>query len=484
MKKNIAIFLGVLLALVSCNSEDAIISSDNVSQKITFNLKAKYQDDETATRAVKSDWEEGDVIFVIFSGLESPNYLKLELEGGEWIATQMTERHESTLSLNEGDEGTMTAIFLPFSKKSNYIYDAGGSYTFSEIYMSYYLTDNQPYTVVDGNVEGVFNMKIPDGFVQFYIEDDDAEEGKAMLREPNIMPYATTGVAAGDLTINFAHTVYGNHLPGFKYGNGYIFSGMLAESAQNDSVKYNFSRFMGADYAQTATTPTPRKMQATGKTGRAANITRLNWSKPIKPQLVDLGLPSGTKWADINLGAAVPTDYGAYYAWAETHPKVTYWTNTYKWVNEDEKLTKYCVSTWPERWNGEGEPDDIRVLMPEDDAAIACWGEGWQIPTMKDCEELIKCCEWTWYDDYEDTGISGYLVEGNNASIFLPAGGFVYDFGSPTQGNLHGYYWTRNLDSNPTCAKTFEFYDGANADASNSLHRYNGALIRPVWKEQ
>ena len=143
------------------------------------------------------------------------------------------------------------------------------------------------------------------------------------------------------------------------------------------------------------------------------------------------------------------------------------------------------MSSWPERWAGDGEPDDIRELEEADDAAIACWGEGWAIPSPEDCKELAECCEWTWYDDYEDTGVSGFLVEGAGASIFLPAGGFLYDFGCPTQGNLHGYYWTTKLDSNPTNARTFEFYDGIMGGVGNtdqSLSRLNGALIRPVWR--
>ena len=39
---------------------------------------------------------------------------------------------------------------------------------------------------------------------------------------------------------------------------------------------------------------------------------------------VDLGLPSGTKWATCNVGAASPEDYGHYFAWGETSPKSDY----------------------------------------------------------------------------------------------------------------------------------------------------------------
>lgn len=42
------------------------------------------------------------------------------------------------------------------------------------------------------------------------------------------------------------------------------------------------------------------------------------------PQVVDLGLISGTRWASCNLGASQPWEYGGYYAWGETEEKDVY----------------------------------------------------------------------------------------------------------------------------------------------------------------
>ena len=39
------------------------------------------------------------------------------------------------------------------------------------------------------------------------------------------------------------------------------------------------------------------------------------------PDPVDLGLPSGVRWAPFNLGATDPTGYGDYYAWGATSPR-------------------------------------------------------------------------------------------------------------------------------------------------------------------
>lgn len=41
----------------------------------------------------------------------------------------------------------------------------------------------------------------------------------------------------------------------------------------------------------------------------------------LPPKYVDLGLPSGTLWADRNVGAAAPEAIGGYYAWGETEEK-------------------------------------------------------------------------------------------------------------------------------------------------------------------
>lgn len=63
---------------------------------------------------------------------------------------------------------------------------------------------------------------------------------------------------------------------------------------------------------------------------------------------VDLGLPSGTKWATMNLGATSPEGYGNYYAWGETTTKSSYTLDNYKWYdNVNKRYTKYIIETQP-----------------------------------------------------------------------------------------------------------------------------------------
>ena len=114
-------------------------------------------------------------------------------------------------------------------------------------------------------------------------------------------------------------------------------------------------------------------------------------SKPIPNGAVDLGLPSGTLWADRNIGANSPEGYGDYFAWGETRPKSEYNWSTYKYCKgSDKTITKYCDDS------SYGTVDNKTVLEPSDDAATANWGSNWRMPTHGEQVELNEKCKWTW----------------------------------------------------------------------------------------
>ena len=189
------------------------------------------------------------------------------------------------------------------------------------------------------------------------------------------------------------------------------------------------------------------------------------------PQYVDLGLPSGTLWATMNVGASRPEDYGDYFAWGETEPKDYYDWSTYKWCNGSEyTLTKYCTDS---RY---GTVDGKTELDPEDDAAYLNWGDNWRIPTHDQVSELYMKCTWTWTTR---NGVNGYSVTGpNGASLFLPAAGYCWLSRLESIGFESGY-WSRTLDfRNPDEAYNMFFdleyqYWGGN-------YRYKGFPVRAV----
>ena len=189
-------------------------------------------------------------------------------------------------------------------------------------------------------------------------------------------------------------------------------------------------------------------------------------------EYVYLGLPSGLKWATMNVGASKPEEYGDYFAWGETEPKSNYYWSTYKWCNGSEKTqTKYNTKS------NYGTVDNKTVLDPKDDAAHVNWGGSWRMPTDEEWTELRTKCTWTWTSQ---NGVSGRLVTGpNGKSIFLPAAGYrdgtsLLDVGS------WGYCWSSSLNAGcPYRAWTVAFNSG-NVYRYNYGDRYEGLSVRPV----
>ena len=223
-------------------------------------------------------------------------------------------------------------------------------------------------------------------------------------------------------------------------------------------------------------------------TGKSVTIERSKLSKmsPLEieigtsvepvPQAIDLGLPSGLKWASFNLGASRPEEYGNYYAWGETQTKTDYSYSSYKWCNGDYLMTKYCPVDKTDFWNGAGSPDGKTVLDPKDDAARMNLGGKWRIPADWEWEELREHCTWTWTTQ---RGIKGQLVTAKNGnSIFLPAAGGRIESGSWNAGSF-GYYWESSISLRfPTSARAAAF--GSNIVGWDNNARIYGNSIRPV----
>lgn len=155
------------------------------------------------------------------------------------------------LSLKENETGTMTAVFLPFGSNAT-VSSVGTSFVFDKVYYSYYLTAQLPYTVSEGKVSGTFDMTIPEGYMQFFIDWRWAG-AKTELREPNLTPQGIASIAA-DGTITTTSIASGAPLPGYIYdkehkdsgeSRGYLFSGILASDRRNIPTDYYFTLVYG-----------------------------------------------------------------------------------------------------------------------------------------------------------------------------------------------------------------------------------------------
>ncbi len=193
---------------------------------------------------------------------------------------------------------------------------------------------------------------------------------------------------------------------------------------------------------------------------------------------VDLGLPSGLLWATCNIGADNPEDYGDYFAWGETQPKDTYDWSTYQYcMGSSSTLTRYCRYS---SYGYNGFTDGLTILLPEDDAARANWGEVWRMPTKEEFEELYNNTTATWTTQ---NGVNGWLFTASNGnSLFLPAAGCRSNSNLNDAGS-YGYYWSSSLHTAwPECA--WLFYFGSGGYVMGYLNRYYGLSVRPVHSGQ
>lgn len=187
--------------------------------------------------------------------------------------------------------------------------------------------------------------------------------------------------------------------------------------------------------------------------------------KRIASEAIDLGLPSGIKWASANIGAKTPEQAGYLYAWGETITKESYDFTNYKHCNgTPQTLTKYCT-------------DGKTQLETEDDAAVQLWGNGWRMPTFKEIQELMDNCTWILGTIGEQ---KGYTVTGKNGkSIFLPLAGTKWQTGMEFQ-NQRGFYWSSTLDNAGNKWAEGLFINSESVLEGNQFTRASGRTIRPV----
>ena len=199
------------------------------------------------------------------------------------------------------------------------------------------------------------------------------------------------------------------------------------------------------------------------------------------PHAIDLGLPSGRKWACCNIGANSPAECGDYFAWAETTPKTNFTLTNYKWYSggDDHNITKYCSNS------DYGVVDNIVGLQLEDDAAYVNWGPEWRMPGTAQMHELYENCTIKWT---KVNGMYGFVFKSNknNGAIFFPAAGWH------TQYGLHefestGCYWSRynSPTVRPDWANILCFRHGEmGTSLIEFLARYCGCTIRAVYVGQ
>lgn len=179
---------------------------------------------------------------------------------------------------------------------------------------------------------------------------------------------------------------------------------------------------------------------------------------------IDLGLPSGTKWALTNIGSDTPEGYGDYFAWGETDTKPDVFNHAYTTDN----------------YTYHGNPATLPASV---DAATANWGAGWRMPTIDELEELRT---YTTHGVVIQNGRRVERLRGpNGCTIVLPAAGDLCEFGLCDEG-WKGYYWSSSLDVYwHDGAKAYTFHHNGVSYSFQTLSqgRYQGFSVRPVFSD-
>lgn len=180
-------------------------------------------------------------------------------------------------------------------------------------------------------------------------------------------------------------------------------------------------------------------------------------------EYVDLGLPSGIKWAKCDLGGTSPEKYGDEYSWGETWTKINYDYYYFTDIVEGQ-YTKY------------DSRDKRFFLEKEDDVAYLRLGEGWRYPTWNEVQELYDNCTVT------ESTLNGwpgvmFISKNNNNYIF---------FGYNSKSSNVGYRWSSAVvESDPTLAKCLFFIRinaaGKILRGQKDFERKDRLPVRPVY---
>ena len=459
MKKAILLFC-MAAGLVSCAKDILDTEKENTQKEgvpMTFNVTV------LETKATKTDWADGDKIYVFFNGLET-KYLILERSSGVWSNTSgggtLMDSDFSSLGTK-----TLTAVHFPVTvdvayADSKFSFTSGGK----PMYNYYLFETGKDYTVDGTTVSATLSMGKPADMVQIHVAGIQGNVADYTFGCSKIRPVACASVGTnGAITESVLQA--GARVSGFADSDGGIFAGRLTTTG---AANYKFTV---ASDANIYTLTRDGKTLTAGKMYNFPSLSTTggsNWAVQNASDLyVDLGL--SVKWAKYNVGATTETGYGDYFAWGETtgynEGKTNFasdWSNYY--FGTQSSFTKYTGS-------------DYTVLQKEDDAAYAALGGKFRMPTKAEIDALLALSK-KWVTNYNGSGINGYTFTGNGNTLFLPAAGYRSSTNFYYTGSI-GYYWSSSLNTvNPIYAWDLYFNSGDAYAFGND--RFNGFSVRAV----
>lgn len=394
---------------------------------------------ESDTKAVKQEWAESDVIYIWFDDTPENYEVKtsdfvLEYKNGEWKVIGSLRRLTDHLKESGGKirgfyesvggfrEGTwnMNKNWANFPREDKLIKTPVVAY-FNKISYTY------------DSKSKVFAAKINDWTFgtdfQLVVTGISPDDGYSLICDDILTMSGIRVVNGGNKSISVHESADKTAIiAGVSNTDGVAFVGKVQNG---DKKQRTFTLVKKGDESTRYVFKTAKAVEWNSNNGKRLVANKVSIDK--FKTAVDLGLTSGTLWADHNVGEGL---LGNYFAWGDVNIKGMYNKETYPYYSGGE-YTKYKNSD--------------TVLNEPDDAARKNWGAAWRTPSKVQWQELIDECDWKWDSEtiYTEvgpiSGCNGYRVTSkkNAASIFLPAAGrWNNEVGDGVSDvNIKGWYW-------------------------------------------
>ena len=390
--------------------------------------------------------------------------------GGSWVMASYSQQQElldnctSTWTTQNGVSGTLFTganggrIFLPAAGfRYNYNLNVAGS-------GGYYWSSTQDPSFA-GNAY----------FLYSYSSGADPDIGYRYIGQ-SVRPVVSVS-PVGNLELSTTELVFTEAYEGYGVvdyveitsGSGNYTVASSDESVASASESVSFIKIAGFSVGTATITVTDTK------SGQTATIEVTVSSNNIcpddhHPHMIDLGLPSGTKWACCNVDSdhpekQSPTNFGGYYAWGETETKSDYSQSTYQYYK-----------------SGSYQSIGSDIAGTKYDVAHVKWGGSWVMPSAEQLDELLFNCtnEWT-----SENGVDGrkFTSKKNGKSIFLPAAGCITEDGIRYDGQ-GANYWSSMQSQRPSSADFYAYDLGFSwrweITGRGYNDRYFGFSVRPV----
>lgn len=531
MKKTI-LFLSVLamtLGFVACSNDDDFVEQTEIIQPQTkkMTICANLNDNLTRTALGTANsvvWSAGDKITLTKLNTVDAQPIVFTIKGGIGTTT-------ATFEGEQLEDGTYQAFYGDLLVSASQSYDTQKKIADAPMYAKVNVSDGTAENVTFENLCGLLKLTLKSSLPEAVVRSITIDADNSVAGLLNIKTYASdeTGLLVGangykkgdlqNITIdaNSASKTLVYSCGGVQLssaGTDFYMILPVTRSNRTENVT-SYTKFDIKILFENGYLLTKQLNNATLYVGRSkitpVSLTISQFGDAESHEYVDLGLPSGNKWATMNIGATDATKTGLYYAWGEVAPKTNYVWGTYEWGKSAAGVTKYNAT------------DGKTSLDIADDAAAVNWGGDWIMPSQSDWNELISNCYCEYVVKYNNgtvnANVKGYVFykpqeDGDRGKfgggehyytkpttvkeggfmgigakdvtypainhIFIPIAG--HQDGTSVKNNsgttLCAQYWSSTVMSDGYACQYFE--TGSNPGRTDKMYRCYGLQIRPI----